>query len=728
MPAAVLDLPAGDSSDADAGTGAGSSARIVTWYVRIVSTAVLVFVAVGLVGLVAAVGGVARPSVVFPLGLVAGAGLVALWRPDRLAWTSRAVPPGVVVAGVLVIAASTAWNVQHASQHVLTDRDQGIYVNGGKWLAERGTLLVDGRGPGLDGVTGVEPTALGQSVPIGGDDSALEIQSPHLLHTYLAEATWVGGNRGLFVAPVLIGGLALAVFFLFALRVVPGPLAVAAVAGLAANFVWLYAARDALSEPLVLLATFGGAWMLAVATADGHRGRSLVAGIVLGTGLAARIDAGVGIALVVAVAGLLAARRARARRRAEQAGAPAPPGAAGATLMGLVLVGLAVPAVVAAVDARLRNTTYLRGQEAALPPLVVLLAVGVAAGVAVVAGEAWAGRRRVGAGRRRMAAARPPLAVAAAVAVVAVAAFAWFAWPEIDLARAERPDAGRRSMEVIQEREGDPADGERTYAEGALRRLAWYAGGPAVALGVVGMALLVRRSIAGRARPVELLLLAVVGPALVIFVARPTIYPDQPWMMRRYLPQVFPGLLVCGAVAGEALRRAWVRRRAPGRARRASVAVTAMAVLVLVGGPLPTSVPLRHARAQAGHRAGIERLCAVLGPDATVVVGNGALVGPTMVPALRSFCGVPVVRALDGPEDAVLPLAELVSAARAEGRTLWVVAHGGPKVLAAMAPTVTHARYVELWRSPMLVLSISAPPSRFVPKDFGVWAGRVDTA
>ncbi len=711
-------------------------ATLLDWYGGVVTSGILLFVAVGLVGLVAAIAGVARPVVVLPVAALVGAGLLAVWRPDRRPRTGRPVSSWVIVAGVLVIGASTAWNALHMSQHVLTDRDQAIYVNGGKWIAEEGTLELDGRGPDFAGIEEVQVNALGQQVGEGDTDSELEIQAPHLLHTFLGEAEWLGGNRALFVAPALIGALSLAAFFLFALRLVPGPLALVALGGLVVNFVWLYAVRDALSEPLVLLVAFGGAWLLDVAAEDGRWGRLALAGLVMGTGFAARLDAGIAVAVVVTMVGLLAARRAAARHRAVAAGEPPPDGGAtGLPMLLVVLAGLAGPALIGYLDTRWHNTFYFRYQTDSFRPLLAFLVAFTLAGLGLataelvwrwrVAGSSLADRLSVAA--RRAARLLPALAAGAAALAVVVALFAWFVWPELGVMRVERPPGGKASMESIQVHEGDPADGNRTYAEGAVRRLAWYLGPAAVALGIAGLAVVARRVVSGRARTVELLLVGVAVPATVLYVWRPSIYPDQPWMMRRYLPQVFPGLLLFGALAAEAAGRALARwRPAPPWGRLAPVMVTVLAAVAVIGGPLPVTVPLRDARVQAGHRAGIERLCAVMGPDATAVLDNQVGVGITMLPAVRSFCGIPAARATDG-FPGPLPLDELLDRARAEARTLWVVAHT-PEQLRVMAPTATDEEYVELWHSPMLSLTISAPPSTFGDKQFGVWVGRVDSA
>lgn len=708
------------------------------WFERVVVIAVIVFVAVGLVGLAAAIAGVARPLLVFPTGLVVAAGVVALWRPGQVASPSSPARTWVVVAGTVVILGTTAWNAQYHAQHIITNRDQGIYVNGGKWIAEDGSLVVEGRGPGLEGATGIYTNALGQQSN-DGDDTDLEIQSLHLLHTYMAEGAWVGGNRGLFLTPVVIGGLALAVLFLLALRMLPGPLALVAVTALATNFIWFHSVRDALSEPLLLLTTFGGLWFVLVAAADGRPGRLAVAGAVLGAGTAVRLDAGVGIALVFTLVGLIAARRAARRHRALSDGLePADRGATGAGMLLVVLAGFAGPAVIGFLDVTQRSAFYLKYQRESSDVILAFVAAGIVSAFALNGAEViWSRLEGRGAGAKARAAGRllarclPALALSGAVATVAIVAFAWFIRPELGPVRAERPANGRAAMSAIQRQEGLPSDPDRTYAEGSVRRIAWYMGGPAVALGGAGLAVVAYRVLRGRASDIELGLVAVAVPATLLFVYRPGIYNDQPWMMRRYLPQVMPGLLLFGGVAAAAAGRmladlrshaTWARL-APGPTM---VVVTVVAAAVQIGGTLPVSVPLRAVRTEAGGRAGIERVCEAVGPDAVVIMGNEGNVSLTLVPAVRGFCGVPTARPIAPAGSGPLPLADLVPRVERAGRTLWVVA-STREVLRVLAPNATEVRAIPILQTSGLVATISKPPSKYRDVSLGLWVGKVES-
>ena len=98
--------------------------------------------AFGGVGLALADAGAYRSYFAFPLGALAWFALLVLARPILLARGAKSARAHVVaVLGLLFIGGITLWNARHASQHVLINRDPGVYVNAGVQIAQRGTLV-----------------------------------------------------------------------------------------------------------------------------------------------------------------------------------------------------------------------------------------------------------------------------------------------------------------------------------------------------------------------------------------------------------------------------------------------------------------------------------------------------------------------------------------------------------------------------------------------------------
>lgn len=696
----------------------------------IVVMAVLAFTGFGLVGLGAALVGHARPAVVGPLGLLATLGLAALWRPDRSARPDleRTVPTVVLLLALGLTAASGLTNALHHGQYVKTDRDPGIYTAGGLWVAERGDLVVDGRGPGLDGAPGLETTALGQQT-LGDDDSRLEIQGTHLFPTLLAEARWVGGDAGFGAMPSIIGMVGLLAFFLVALWFLPAWLALAVQLALALNFVFVYVVRSTLSEPTTLLFAFAGFWMLLVGTRERSVSRLLLAGVVTATTLCARIDGAVAIlALPAAVAyASLRASRATSSGRAGSRG-PSP-----WALTGAFVAGILVPAALARVDLHERSAFYLHFHQSQVRQIELGLVAGIVLAALVLAvGTAIDGGRldRLGVLYVRH---RRTVVRAAVAGVILLFVGAWLVRPLLGAVHGGLPDGGGRgTMEAIQTAEGFPPEGDRTYAEVSVERLAWYLGPIVVAAGVVGIAVAVRRGLTSARAGADVALLALVVPTTVLYLWKPSIFPDNPWMLRRYLPIAIPGLLLFAGIA-VASASAFVAARADrdGAAvdrglRWAARAGVVGAALVLVLSPLVVTVPLRTARWQAGGFQGLDALCDEVGPDAAVVFSYAGQTGITLLPSFRGRCGVPAARATAAQYDArePLPLAEIQRSVRAAGRELWVVANSAED-LRVMAPGAGEPRAITIFDTTQVTATLNHPPSRFTPTRMVVWVAPV---
>ena len=141
----------------------------------------------------------------------------------------------------------------------------------------------------------------------------------------------------------------------------------------------------------------------------------------------------------------------------------------------------------------------------------------------------------------------------------------------------------------LQGAEGSPVDGTRTYAEASFQWVSWYYGWPVVIVGIGG--LLAWLVLGARSRSTQLLWLsALLLPSAALYLAEPSIVPDQIWAMRRFLPVVVPGLLLASV---------WVARQLFGRGRVGMVLAGLLTLSVLVF-PLPTTYPLFRAADDAG--------------------------------------------------------------------------------------------------------------------------------
>jgi hypothetical protein len=235
-------------------------------------------------------------------------------------------------------------------------------------------------------------------------------------------------------------------------------------------------------------------------------------------------------------------------------------------------------------------------------------------------------------------------------------------------------------IEQYQRGEGLAIDGRRSYDELSVRWLVWYLGVVGFAGALAGGACLLKRLVRGGARRVEAMLLAVLAPPALIYLYKPSIYPDQPWASRRFLPLIFPLLVVLACWFGAFLWGLRDRARVAGRVLAVGLAV-GMFVL-----PLIALAPIWRFRTYNDSLGQIDQVCDVLPAHAAVLVVGDPAQTYTRIVAVR--CDVPAAAVVSS---AGIPRPGQVSAIRngwqRSGRSLWLVS-SQPASLTALG--VTH--------------------------------------
>lgn len=684
------------------------------------------FVAAGISTLALAVLGLARPQAVLALATVLWGLLAWAWhKPSRTSAATPSVPDRVpralaVVAGVAVVVGSGLYNFAHHGDYVITDRDSGIYVVGGQWIAQHGSLEVDSGVRELLEIDDLVVSGGGQTTT--EQVGTLQIQGAHFFHSVMAVGQWVGGDVGFAAVPAVVGSLALAVLLWLSLAVMVDWLAVAVVAALAMNLAWLYTVRANLSEPTLLLVSFAGAALLVRAVDDWPErpGRMFVAGFVAACALTSRIDAGVVLVAFPALVALLVRRHG--------------PGSQPLRALRWWSAGAAAPVLVAVVDLSVRSPRYLHDLRNEVAGVVVMLLVGVVVAVAVAVSSSEKWRTRTASLARWFAPRCGRLATAMAVFVVALFVFAWFVRPELGPDRSHRGGVGWRYNEVIQRNEGLEPDGKRTYAERSLDRINWYTGPVAIAAGAGGLALLAHRLVRGRITPAELITAGLVTPYLLLYLAVPSVDADHPWMIRRFVPTAIPGLLMFAGVLAAALV-AQAREREPrdgssrDRVTRAACGVGALVIAVgCVVWPLDASWSVRAVSWQQGGRDGLEDLCREIEPSAVTVLAAQRSTAHTLGPAIRSFCDQPAVGldAQASQAEAAVALRSVVDATNAsEPDAVVTVVAPNVEVMSELAPTATALREVVILQTSSLGTTIGQVPSFIGDHHLSVWVAEV---
>jgi len=652
------------------------------------------------------------------LPVVAAAALVG-WRvldSSPLAAGRRGDVPWWATAGILAIAViSVIGNGVLHSETLILRRDAASYAQIGHWLAGHGRLPIPVQLEAFGGVP--DGLAVGSGAFYADGGSAVP-QFMSGLPMTLAGAEWLVGWRGALWLPAVVGGLGLLAFGGLAARLIGARWAVPATLVTALVLPIWHSSRTTLSEPLALLLLMAGLCLLAdaiemgaardlrgdlaapddgaaetVATtgigrgADPARLAALLGGLLIGSCTLVRVDALRELTLLVPVLGWL-----WLKRRA---------------LVGPLSAGLLIGLAFGVIDGWVLSRPYIVETAGSLVPLAGLLVVLIAGTVTTVV-----------LARRRSWTPSPRLGWAAAAATVLVGVL-FAIRPLLQTAHGSGPHSSVTAFVAeLQRRLSLPVDGTRSYAEFSLHWVAWWLGWPAIALGIAGAAILLRRMLTGRS-DAWIPVLAVGLGTIALTLWRPGITPDHPWADRRLVPVVLPMFVLFATFAVATLTRQprFGSRVSPvggpGRAVVGTVGIAAILIPTVLA-----AMPLLGKRTEIGSIAAIDDLCASLRPgDAVLLVDNRART--EWGPSIRGECGLPAVGVRLPTDPATL--AVLTERIRASGRT--------PVLLAAQ----TSQLLIDSGLTPDPVLDVILDvdqrtlvdrPDRTVGERFQVWTAR----
>lgn len=531
--------------------------------------------------------------------------------PAQLVSTVQTV---LLVFVLVVVAAVTVLNLKSSAEHLQTDRDPGVYLTTGKWLANRGTLLVDGTVGGFSGVEHV----VGKT---GGyheirDDGLLYAQFNHGFSTILALADWVGGDRLMLNLNPLIGGLFLLLLFVLLLRLFSLWIAVMAFLTAAWNLVFWFFARDTYSEPLVALLLVMALIAAYRASQEASPEHWVMAGALVGVTALVRIDASIYLSVFALIIGVEVLRGARFG------------GSLSRRLGFVTLVVMWSFGILGYLDLRWRSPQYLSDLNTSVTPMLFLAFVSgaLALGCLLFANP---NRRLFQMSMSIWVAVARYVRLASAVGLGVFMLWAVFVRPHFSRAGAGHagPEAG---LVVLG---GVPVDELRLFVELSGRWLTWYWGIPAVLIASAGSVLALARGSFPR-RDRFWMALTLCGVTMIPFLVKPSITPDQIWALRRFYPMALIGLAVAIGAAFT-LVKAW-----EWRSKAWKTAVTMVGALLVTVMPLGYALPLATASTQVGMYGSTQELCAELPENAAILMDPGLLL--VFPAAVRSFCDVPV--------------------------------------------------------------------------------------
>ncbi|MEA3510294.1 MAG: hypothetical protein U9R51_02560 [Actinomycetota bacterium] len=615
----------------------------IDWLVALIIGGALVVLGVAVAGLFAALVGWMVPVTVAGIGIVVIGLLVYLFvagaHPIQIRWKVSA--PVLLAGGVIAVFAVAG--ARFAAEHLLTDRDPGVYVTTARWLASHGTLLVEGAAGAFANVPGIDGVSQGHYG--GRTDGLIYTQFQHGLAVLMAVGHWIGGDWLLLKSVALLSGGALATFYAFARIVLRPWWALAATTGVAVNLVVVHFGRDAYSESLLMIFLFSGLWLLNRALRSGRWTGSLLAGLMMGGTALVRIDAWLGLAGIAAFLFVdVWTAGHQWQKRVRSVAVP-------------VAVGIVITGGLGIVDLLVASPEYLRDLMPNVYRISGVMFAVVSVGLLVsITARPW--NRLDGAGADRW---RSYLGNGVAIFIAGGAAFLFFIRPVLFV---ERSGAMVDVIEYYQRLQGLPLDGTRRYWEMSMHWLSWYIGVGGLIVGVAGWAWTAREAFLGRMKRMAPFLLAF-SIVTVAFLWRPANTPDHLWMMRRFLSLTIPGFVFLSFVVVQRLVLAVKDRWGTIAAAATTGGLTALLLIP----PAVFTAPLARSTTQVGMYGVTREVCASVGDDAAVLVVSNRI-RVAYEPALRAFCDLPVSGITEPPT--LETLETLADAWSDEGRTLYV--------------------------------------------------------
>lgn len=647
--------------------GAAPGGRLGAWLQRgVVAAALMVLTAALLAGPLAWLGWW-RPALVVPL--LAVSALVALALVARL----PVLPIGTGPAwGLIVVSLATGcWATATHSSQILPRRDAGSNLQAAIALADTGHRILQVPAASIGGPQILDIAGLTIASPAFyqvGDAAQPAVEPQFVIGpaAVYSLGRWVGGIEAMLILPgwlVAAGVLALGLLTTVVLR---GWWGVVAALAVAIQFPVLHTGRATYSEPLAMLTLGAGLLLMVLAARRDHARAAALAGLLIGGTALVRID-GLREAILLLPVIALGALSGRAWARP-------------------LLLGTAVGLLGSFAAALALSREYLGSITGSLLPLVAL-GVATAGGALLVLVLARRGLRMP----TTLTHALPGgLALAVLGTGILLAARPLFL-----TVRQDARDPGARVVAGLQQRQGLPVDGGRTYAEHSVTWLAWWVGPVALAVALITLAVLFARVArawtAGEGLPAWAGVLVVASGSTLLTLWRPGITPDHPWAERRLVIALpFVALLVTAGAA-------WLWRGGPEAWRmstgaRGAVAGRALACAAIVTLLLPSAAatwPHRLERVEAGSLLPVAQVCRALAPG-DVAVAVDARAANEWPQVIRGMCDRPALsttNALRNDPHALAAALDRVASGLPSGARLVLVSADSAAAITALGGT-----------------------------------------
>lgn len=423
-----------------------------------------------------------------------------------------------VAANCIVLLLVILWifaNAHFTTQHLITNRDPGVYALTGVELITNDNLKIqsDKVPAGSARVSDYSPGFM----PSLDNPKTLNAQGVHLLPLLLGLFGRILGTNAMFHMNILVGGVSLLAVYALARSLLRPQWAILAPFVLSLSLPVLYFSRDAYTEPLLMLFSMSSLALIVMATKKSSKSVWFLAGLLGGTGALTRIDFYIfalavlaSVFIYVMVTGLKGTKL-----KAIQEGA-------------VFITGLSVGSILGWLDVAKLSQSYYASERDNIWPELVAVFLSLAIGLVLI-GIVWVIPTIPKFYKRHKA---------------KLSFLASWLWIIAAMLLISRP-LWYRGFKL-----SDSGVVSRNFHEQTFNWIIWYLGPIIVLLGILGIALAIVKII----KKGDIMLLSpvlAVTSITLLYLIHPSISPDQVWASRRFLPISFPLITVFGLFAGQ---------------------------------------------------------------------------------------------------------------------------------------------------------------------------------
>lgn len=509
----------------------------------------------------------------------------------------------VSVLATIFVSSWLIFNIFYTAQHLLIDRDPGLYVNAAHYLVTHDNLTLASQ-ENLKAIEGAYETSQGVDYSSESVDE-IHIQGSHMLPLVLGLLGRFVGEVHMLRLVVLFGAVGLLAFYAFTRCLMKPRWAFLGTVILGISLPMIYFSRDAYTEPLTLGFIFGGLMLLWHAQQLKSRALWSIAGILLGASVLTRPDALLPVTGVIGGLWMWALLRPPAQRRPRVID------------VALFVTVLTVCLMTAWLDLTMLSNHYyafIHGQILSQIYLFILVLLGGAVVFYIFSRYAVIYERLMHVITKYGS--RITTFAILIVAAILVSRPLWW------------QSRGGESFIVaeIQSKLGMPIDATRKYIEYTASWPAWYIGVGLSVIGLAGYVLLVRKSTKQDGFNLLPFLFAFTVTS-ALYMVRPSIVPDHIWAVRRFLPVILPGLIIMAMYSLSEVNKRY----------KVHPLINIVLVLLLIWGPLQVSQPFLKNRSVAQHDY-IKDLCNQMENNEIIVwMGISAM---SAVRTTSNYCGI----------------------------------------------------------------------------------------